>query len=566
MSIYEPDQVTSGYWFTAFYGDLHTRLPSSVFRPGQVGPHIYDNNGDLIWSGAHLFGDRTTFDFKVAQHNGSQFLTFIAGSDLNQSDYPGGSGVVLDNSYNYVQTVDESSGRGTMNMHEFTTIDDGRRALMITYGSRLTDVVKHNVPSKTFVGNNGFSEVETATGNSVFSWWALDHIDPAESRVPHPSGRLSYESPWDFFHLNSIDKNSDGDYLISARYTNAIYKISGKDGSIVWRFGGSKSDFELDGFTFSSQHDARWKHENESTTVITFFNNHSDGTRWSGNVSSAMEVALDTTTMKATLINEWKRPDEQLTHLRGNAQQLANDHMFVCWSENSYTSEFSADGTLVMEAQMASHRLVSYRTYKFNFTAIPSEPIAVKAFVYGVTPETSTTVYYVSWNGATEVAEWKFYTVERDQPVHIGTARRTGFETMFMSDGMARTVLVEAVDRNGNSLGKSEIILAQLPPIWDVEATQVNSSSASDHEQNHEDIETINNTVNLPSNPSQHNAEDSHESPKSMWTLIEPQQTFTVITSCAVTAAFMVLLTFVALRRLRRSRNAVPAWAKQDVA
>lgn len=48
-------------------------------------------------------------------------------------------------------------------------------------------------------------------------------------------------------HGNSIEKLPDGDYLLSGRRTYAVYKISHKDGSIVWRLGGKKSDFKIDG-------------------------------------------------------------------------------------------------------------------------------------------------------------------------------------------------------------------------------------------------------------------------------------------------------------------------------
>jgi hypothetical protein len=84
---------------------LHnSRLPTSLYSPAQVGPHIYDIDGQyvslcvfdvhfktssnltrLVWSGAHLFGDRPTFDFKVARHNGSEFLTFIGKSHFDMA-------------------------------------------------------------------------------------------------------------------------------------------------------------------------------------------------------------------------------------------------------------------------------------------------------------------------------------------------------------------------------------------------------------------------------------------------------------------------------------------------
>lgn len=431
-----------------------------------MGPHIYDGNGDLVWSGAHLFDDRPTFDFKVADIDGEPHLTFITNEDIHETNSPGGSAIILDNSYRRVHEVEDRAGRGTMNMHEYNTIDEGRRALTITFESKLADLTVDGESQKMFIGNNGFSEVDVETAEPVFSWWALDHVNPIESLVERPSGPGSYGSPWDAYHINSVDKNQDGDYLISARYTSTIYKISGQDGHIIWRLGGSHSDFTLQGFNMSSQHDARFQSDNETTVVITFFNNHSDGHHYSARTSAAMEVALDLETMTARVIKQWDRPDGGLTKLRGNAQRLPNNNMFVCWSENSYMSEHTADGEFVMEAQMVSQRLVSYRAYKKNFTAQPSEPIAVKAFVFGVDEATSTTVTYVSWNGATEVAQWKLYAVEDGQQVLLATAQRTGFETMLMAAGASYRIVVEALGAHGETLGKSDVVTAELPSSW----------------------------------------------------------------------------------------------------
>lgn len=537
-----------------------------MFRPGQTGPHIYDQNGELVWSGAHLFDDRPTFDFRVASWNDSQYLTFIAGEDLREYDFPGGSGVVLDNSYRFVQNVDERTGRGVMNMHEFNIIDDGRRALMITFGSKFVDVdLGDDAPRKMFVGNNGFSEVDTSTGLPVFSWWALDHIHPSESTVDHPSEPGHVGSAWDFFHMNSVDKIAGGDYLISARFTNTIYKISGKDGSIIWRLGGRHSDFKLDGFNFSSQHDARWRSGNDTTTVLTFLNNHSDGILRTANTTSAMKVLLDMTTMTASLINEWKRPDDQLTKLRGNAQRLENNHMFVGWSENTYISEYNAEGSLIMEAQMASHRFNTYRAYKMNFTAYPSEPIVAKAFVYGASPQTATTVCYVSWNGATEVAEWKFWGSIKAMPVNLGTSSRTGFETVFMASGIATNVQAEAIDVHGNSLGKSEVIVSELPSGWNpddiletltVGASHETSASLSSQDINPEEV-----------------AADTHagesESILSVWyfrEIFQRNPDLPAIASCMMACLLLTTIISVALwRRRLQSRGQNPAWAKYEV-
>jgi len=275
-------------------------------------------------------------------------------------------------------------------------------------------------------------------------------------------------------HMNSIDKNADGDYLVSARHTSTIYKISGYDGSIIWQLGGYNSSFiHVDGFNFSWQHDARFRKENSTHTIISFLNNASNGisSLATANTSSALYVALrtDISPMTATVITKIDRPDGRLTHLRGNVQQLPNDNIFVCWSENGYISEFTPSGELALEAKFMSKRLVVYRAYKFNFTGLPLDPPALKAYAFGTTAETITTVFYVSWNGATEVVEWRFYGngIEESEFQLVGRAKKTGFETTYMSAGYQTIVYAEGFDAKGNSLGRSVAAETIVPGGWE---------------------------------------------------------------------------------------------------
>jgi len=95
--------------------------------------------------------------------------------------------------------------------------------------------------------------------------------------------------------MNSIAKFANGDLLVSIRYTCALYRISRDSGEIVWRLGGKKSDFEQD-FTFLGQHDARVISQNDTVTVISFFDNASTGDmpafQKTANASSFKVVAL----------------------------------------------------------------------------------------------------------------------------------------------------------------------------------------------------------------------------------------------------------------------------------
>lgn len=118
---------------------------------------------------------------------------------------------------------------------------------------------------------------------------------------PHIAGQTNYSEPiggdatptgpWDFAHINGIDKiltgPSAGDYLVSARHHDTIYKIAGRDtlsgqkpGSILWRLGGEgavKNDFEMaSNWTFSREHHISvlgYGGEDGTQLKISLFNN-----------------------------------------------------------------------------------------------------------------------------------------------------------------------------------------------------------------------------------------------------------------------------------------------------
>jgi hypothetical protein len=89
----------------------------------------------------------------------------------------------------------------------------------------------------------------------LFEWHSADHVDPSESYVPLPEDT---SAAWDYFHINSIDRDGSARLLVSARNTHAVHPIRTSDGEVLRRLGGKKTDFRLGpGARFAWQHDAR---------------------------------------------------------------------------------------------------------------------------------------------------------------------------------------------------------------------------------------------------------------------------------------------------------------------
>ncbi|KAI9741198.1 MAG: hypothetical protein M1834_002911 [Cirrosporium novae-zelandiae] len=442
VTTYKAESVTPGYWFTAPYANLY---------------------------------ESVTSDRVFEQLDGSLAMSMILAPEENEEEDKRGVGWIVDNSFTLKKTVHMVDGVPKFNMHEFNVIEGGKTALMVAEQVEETDISeldgKHGTGRVT---DNGFVEMDIDTESANFKWSGLTHIPltKSETNVPYSLGAIMDAGTWDYIHMNSIDKNADGDYLVSGRHTCAIYKVSGEDGHIIWQLGGVEGDFKMEGFDFAYQHDARFRYENGSITVISFLNNAADLGTSIASYSSGMVIKVDTSTMKASLVHKWDRPDHELTRKRGNVQILNNLNTFIGWSANSYLSEYTPDGEMVLEAQFASHRFETYRTYKFNFTGKPEEPPVVKAFAFGTTPlaGATTTVYYVSWNGATEVTSWNFYAKNDHSTaadwILIGSTNKTGFETMYQADGFMKYVIAEGVSKTGERLGNSSVEVTTMPPNW----------------------------------------------------------------------------------------------------
>ncbi|KAB8067656.1 ASST-domain-containing protein [Aspergillus leporis] len=471
IAYYDRESVSPGYWFVAPYGVIDPEAPTKQWKPCQVGPHIYDADGTLIWAGSCLFDNRNIFDFKAVPNiDGESHLSFILQHGYHDDGKDKGVGYVLDQHYDAEKAVPVTNDLKAFNMHEFNILDGGKTALACAYRNKYMNLGDLGRPDEYgWVVTGGFVELDTTTGEVLYEWNSEGYVPIHESVKVDPYTPASGEPGWDYVHVNAVDKNAAGDYILSARFTSTIYLISGQDGHIMWRLGGENSDFVQD-FTFSKQHHVRFVESNTTHTTISFLNNASDEDEQDENTSAALIVQLHTSAspMTAKVIERYNRPDGDLTRLRGSVQKLTNGNVFVGWSERGYQSEHSPDGKVLMQASFASTRFSSYRSYKFEFVGRPSTPPDVVSSVYGTDESDLTTILHVSWNGATDVASWNFYAqVNRDGvPVLVGNTTKVNFETMYIADGYLDWISVEAVDKDGNVLGTSEISRTETPSNW----------------------------------------------------------------------------------------------------
>ena len=151
-------------------------------------------------------------------------------------------------------------------LHEFS-ITPQDTALLTLYVRTQADLSLIGGPKDGMAWEGIAQELDLETKEVLFEWRSLDHVGVEESyrEPPQDPG-----TPIDYFHINSIDVDFDGNLLISAKATSAVYNLDRESGEVLWRLGGKESDFEMgDGTRTVSQHDARRQEDG----TITIFDN-----------------------------------------------------------------------------------------------------------------------------------------------------------------------------------------------------------------------------------------------------------------------------------------------------
>jgi hypothetical protein len=188
------------------------------------------------------------------------------------------------------------------------------------------------------------------SGALVWEWKAEDHINITESTYPLRFN-LTGTSVVDLEHFNALDVAPNGDYIVSARHMDAVFRLSRATGTIAWKLGGTSANKDL---AQSLQilndplggpkrlHDARLMPDGS----ISLFDNRLDST----GATRAAVYAIDTVGNKATLIGSYARPDGGVVGTMGSARVNADGHLVIGWGADApLATELDSTNHLVLE-------------------------------------------------------------------------------------------------------------------------------------------------------------------------------------------------------------------------
>lgn len=423
------------------------------------GPMILDAKGNLVWT-EKKYG--TADNLQIQTYKNQSYLTFWAG-DHDFTRWPG-KYYMLDSTYE-IKYIITPVGFEYGDLHEFTITESGS-ALMTIYDPLPWDLSPIGGPVNGWIEDSIIQEVDIETGDLIFEWRASEHFEPNDTYAPIEGFGTSKDNAFDWIHINSIDKDSEGNYFISGRYTCAVAYIDGRSGEVIWTLGGRTTSFEdlsngaASNFTY--QHHARYHGFDELdrsnySIVISVF----DNAKFQRHKSQALQsrgilISLDLAAMTATLIQEFKNPAfHTLSQSQGNMQVMTTptstarqSNTLVGWGHSAAWTMFDPTGRILCDVHYGAYAMwyfgwaVSYRIFQFDEQAWTGSPSERPRIAAGVGSGDSSTIY-ASWNGATVVRSWKLQGTERWTPEIDSDAGRwadvkempkTGFEVVFEVD------------------------------------------------------------------------------------------------------------------------------------
>lgn len=212
-----------------------------------------------------------------------------------------------------------------------------------------------------------------ANGQLVWSWSALQHMDPATESTDLAIATVAGQPVVDAFHCNSLALTPEGDVLVSIRHFDAVVRVSRATGHILWKLGGipnakdgaphltlqdDPSSVTQQG-GFFHQHDVRLL----ANGHLTMFDNH--GTQ--PGVARGLELQLDVANGAAHVV--WAFQGAFPSLAMGSMQTLADGGRLIGWGLRSGPGEALAWTEVDPQGQVArelvfDHGDSVYRVHK----------------------------------------------------------------------------------------------------------------------------------------------------------------------------------------------------------
>ena len=186
----------------------------------------------MLWF-HRLPADTFATDFRTQTYLGKPVLTWFQGGST------GGEDVIYSARHQQIATVKPANGY-LPDFHEFL-ITPWNTALILADTIGTANLTSLGLSAHQQVMDGVVQEIDIKTGKLLFQWVSAGDVPYSDSHAPMPQPG----QPWDWFHINAVHLDTDGNLLISSRFTWTIYKVNLRTGAMIWQLGGKHSTFAI---------------------------------------------------------------------------------------------------------------------------------------------------------------------------------------------------------------------------------------------------------------------------------------------------------------------------------
>jgi hypothetical protein len=217
--------------------------------------------------------------------------------------------------------------------HDLIALPDGSYWLMCDE-TRTMDLTASGGAAGAQVTGTVIQHLDGA-GELLFEWTPFEHFEISDLDRAERSGATV-----NWTHGNALALDGEGNLVVSFRSLSEVTGIDTHTGEVLWRMGGLRNQFTLDGASppFLRQHGVRPAPGGHLVLLDNL--GHPAGSR-------GERYALDPATRTAMLIGSYLPSVPAVALLGGTTQLLPNGHVLIAYGNGGRVEEYDASGRVV---------------------------------------------------------------------------------------------------------------------------------------------------------------------------------------------------------------------------
>jgi arylsulfate sulfotransferase len=314
-------------------------LLNKNYSPGTA--FLVDYKGQLRW-----YHTVDGMAYKVVHYTKDKTVLSLLGTNDDPTSY-GRQILEVNLQGDTVLNLKKGQGDFTQLIHHEILKNDQGQLVTLTVDKKIMDLSSVGGSKQDTVNSDGIIVLDSHA-KKIWKWSVFDALDPLKD----PN---IIKTKKDWTHANSLNYDTDGNYLISFFNTGQIWKVDAKTGKVIWKFGKGGTVAMPAECDFSQAHAV---HINRNGNML-FFDNGVKKQQ-----SGVFAMKLDEAKQTSTIDFHIQLPKEVFNGRMGSAYMINDTSLLVCCSKRHILVLTDKKGVLLwtMELAMPSYRAEFVRT------------------------------------------------------------------------------------------------------------------------------------------------------------------------------------------------------------